>query len=160
GQPGLHLAIGLAHSHVKRIEGLPPARRVEVLNRVIQENADSFFLRLGARTLVTDIDRRADGSLWAAAFDAVLLHDAVAALRRCRRVPRTVVPFAAAAANALPPGTWRVCDGDHTAELTTIESGAIQACRRGAAGEPAATVPALREIGDAYLGAYGSTLAP
>jgi hypothetical protein len=159
-RPAANLVLGLAHSHVKRIEGAPLAGRVELLNRVVQENVDSFFLRLGTRTSVGALHRGADGSLWAAGFDDVLLHDVVAVLRRRGHTPRTVLPFAAAAACVLSSGTWCVCDGDRRVELTTIEGGAIQACRRNVVSEQPATVPALREIGAAYLGAYGSTLAP
>ena len=84
GRTTVRMAIGLAHSDVKRIDGLPRARHPKILNRLVRENADAFFLRLGARTVVADVELRPDGSTWAAAFDDTLVDEALGTLRRRR----------------------------------------------------------------------------
>ena len=104
GRTTVRVAMGLAHSHVKRIEGLPRARHPKILNRLVRENADAFFLRLGSRTLVADVELRSDGSTWAAAFDAALVDEALGALRRRRLAVAGVMSFANAVSHALPVG--------------------------------------------------------
>jgi hypothetical protein len=101
GRTSVRISLGVGHSYVKRIEGLPPVRQANLLNRVVRENADSFFLRLGARTLVSDVDRRADGSTWAAAFDGTLIDEALAVLRRRGLSVACVLPYAIASAREI-----------------------------------------------------------
>jgi hypothetical protein len=167
-RPSVRLALGFAHSHIKRIEGLPPARQLKILDRIVKENADAFFLRLGARTLVSDVDRRPDGTTWAAGFDGTLLDDVLGVLRRHRLSPQVVLPFAAAAAQATPPGVWRVSDGRLEAELTTIEGGTVGACRRALPGSRPieSTTPVIAALdacgsdGLDLIGAYGAATSP
>jgi hypothetical protein len=161
----VRVAFGLAHSDTKRIEGLPPARQPKLLNRLVTENADAFFLRLGARSFVSDVELRSDGSTWASAFDAALLDEVFGVLRK-RRLAAGVMSFAVASAHAVAPGTWRVRDGGIELELTTIEGAVIQSARRRAIGvEPSEVppVPALDAIGASglrFLAAFGAATAP
>jgi hypothetical protein len=167
-RPAVHIALGLAHGHLKRIERLPPTRNAKLLDRIVKENADAFFPRFAARTIMTDLDHRADGSSWAAAADAALLDEVLAALRRQRLAPSVALPLAAAIARAVPAGKWRVSDAGLHAELTTIEVGIIHDFRRRYAGAPieappAPTPTALEAFGTEapeFTAAYGVALTP
>lgn len=168
GRGAVRVTLGVAHSHVKRLEGLPRTRHPRLLARVVRENADAFFPRLGVRTLVTDVDRRLDGSIWAAALDGALVDEVIGVLRRRRLTTDGVMPFAAAVAHVVRAGVWCVSDAGIELELSTLPSGAIGACRRGHSGSPAARnaappVSALRSLGSVapeFIGAYGAAIAP
>ncbi len=168
GGTTVRVALGLAHSDTKRVDGLPPARDPRILNSLVKENADAFFLRLGARTLVANVDHRADGSKWASAFDAALLDEVFGILRRRRLFPAGVMSFAVAVSRTAPAGTWCARDADLEVELTTIEGAIIQSCRRrvvrGEATDSRARTVAtpgnLGAAGPEFLAAYGAAIAP
>jgi Tfp pilus assembly protein PilN len=161
----VRVAFGLAHSDEKRIEGLPPARQPKLLNRLVAENADAFFLRLGARTFASDVELRSDGSAWASAFDAELLNDLFGLLRK-RRLAAGLISFGAAIAYAVPPGTWRVRDENLELELTTIEGAIIQSARRRVGAGDATEVASATALdgigadGPKFLAALGAAIAP
>jgi hypothetical protein len=163
----VRVAIGLAHSHVKRIEGLPPARQTKLLDRIVSENAEALFLRVGTRTLTTRVERLADGSVLAAALDAAIVDDALAACRRRRLSPSVFLPHTAAVSHAIPAGAWRISDSGRSVELTTVEGPILQDCRRGVGAASDALVPPvpppLTSIGAgalASMAAYGAALWP
>jgi hypothetical protein len=163
GRPSVRVVLGLASSQVKRLERLPPTRQPKLLDRIVKENADAFFLRLGTRTLVTGVERRADGSTWSAALDAALVEEVIGALRHRGLLPAGVMPFVVAVAHALPSATWRVADGGCAVALTTIEGSVIQQCRRDVAGASAPPrLDALNAVGpdgQEFAAAYGAAVA-
>jgi len=164
GRMTVRVAFGLAYSDMKRIEGLPPARQPKLLNRLVSENADAFFLRLGARTFVSEVELRADGSAWASAFDAAVLDEVFGVLRK-RRLAAGVMSFATAAAHAVAPGTWCIRDGGVGLELTTIEGAVIQSVWRRVVASPseAPAVAALDAVGanaPRFLAAFGAAIGP
>lgn len=157
----VRVALGLSHSQVKRIDGLPSVRQAKLVNRVLKENPDAFFLRVGGRTLVTDVERRADGSAWAAALDGTLVDVVLDVLRRRHLSLDAILPFVAAVGRVVPAGTWQFSDGGRDVVLTTIEGALIQACRGGRSEPPA--IGALGALGpDAprFAAAYGSAIGP
>lgn len=161
------LALGLAHSHVKGIEGLPPVRHTKLISRIVKESPDAFFVRVGGRTVVSDVEIRSDGSTWAAALDSGLIDEALAVLRRRNLRVTRVLPFAAAVSHVVPVGTWCLADDALEVELTTIERGIIQDCRRRmpavAGGETRPSVDALDALGTGaseFMAAYGAAVAP
>jgi hypothetical protein len=167
GRTSLRVAIGPAHSHVKRIEGLPPVRQTKLLDRLVAENADALFVRIGARTLTTRVERLADGSVLAATLDAAIVEDVLAASRRRHLSPSFVLPFSAAVSHAIPAGAWRISDGRRSLELTTIGTGVLQDCRRAVASPSGAGAPPvpplLASLGAgalASMAAYGAAIAP
>ena len=128
-KPRVAVTLGLAYSQLKPLQGLPATTQTALLNRVVRENAESFFLRMGSRLVTADIERRSDGAIWGAAFDGDVLDAVVTALRR-RGLPRvTVIPFAAAVA-ALPNRPRVVWDDQLGIEISTIEGGQLQSVRR------------------------------
>lgn len=164
GRFRVRVALGLTHSQVKRIDGLPSVRQAKLVNRVLKENPDAFFLRVGGRTLVTDVERRADGSAWAAALDGTLVDVVLDVLRRRHLLLDAILPFVAAVARVVPAGTWQFSDGGRDVVLTTIEGALVQACRGGRSEPPAiGALGALDAIGpDAprFAAAYGSAIGP
>jgi hypothetical protein len=165
GRTTVRVAFGLAHSDVKRIEGLPRARHPKILNRLVKENADAFFLRLGARTLVADVALRSDESTWAAAFDAPLVDEVLGTLRGRRLAAAGVMSFAEAVSHAVPSGTWCVRDGGVALELTTIEGPVIESRRRGLGqvDTPDVRVAALDALGpdgSELIAPFGAAVAP
>lgn len=165
GRTTVRVTFGLAHSDVKRIEGLPRARHPKILNRLIKENADAFFLRLGGRTLVADVELRSDGSTWAAAFDAAVVDEVLDTLRRRRLAVAGVMSFAGAVSHAVPSGTWCVRERGIALELVTIEGAVIESRRRGLsqAEAPDARVAALDALGPdgpELIAPFGAAVAP
>ena len=67
------VVIGFAHSQVKRSTGLPPTKHLPMLTRIVRENADSFFLRSAARTVVTDVERRRRRRVVGGRFDGAMV---------------------------------------------------------------------------------------
>jgi len=167
GGTSVRVALGLAYSQVKRIEGLPAARQTKVLDRIVAENADAFFLRVGASTLPTRVERLGDGSIVAGALDSAIVEIVLAGLRRRRLSPRFFLPFGVAMSHAIPVGLWRISDGGRSLELDTIEGGTLRDCRHGdpAAGDAIAppVAPALASIGagaPGFTAAYGAAISP
>jgi len=124
------VSIGVANCQVKAITDLPPLKDVRVLSRLVRENEGSFFLRTSSRFYVTDALRRRDGSLWAAALDAMTVDSALEALaelgiRRCR-----VIPQHSAVAITVPAGTITVSDDEACVELVIAARGEITGARR------------------------------
>jgi hypothetical protein len=163
--PRVTVAIGLAHSQLKQIDGLPAMKEQKMLSRIVRENCASFFLRTGARVVVSDVEQRTDGTNWAAAFDADVVDEVLVALRK-RGISRpSILPYVAAVAPLLLPGTHHLTAGDVAVQLTTME-GRVTAIRRWTGsvppGEllvlPAATA-VVRAIGAEYLAAYGAAAA-
>jgi len=165
--PHIGVTLGAGQSQLKRIEGLPAMKQAKLSSRIVRENSASFFLRTGSRIVVSDVELRTDGTSWGAAFDADVVNEVLAALRRRRIARPLIVPAAAAIATLLARGTHRVADDDVVLELT-IDNGRIAAIRRVASSDscgaltlvPAATA-ALEKIGVGFLSAYGaaSTIA-
>jgi len=164
--PRVTVAIGLAHSQLKQIDGLPAMKHRTMLSRIVRENCASFFLRTGARVVVSDVEHRADGTNWAAAFDADVVDAVLVALRK-RGISRpSILPYVAAVAPLLPSGTHHLTAGDVTVQLTTMQGGCVTAIRRWTGnvppGEllvlPAATA-VVQAIGAEYLAAYGAAAA-
>jgi hypothetical protein len=98
-RPSVGVAIGLAHGQLRQIEALPPVQQLSMLTRLVREHADSFFLRIGRRLVVTDVERHANGEMWTTAFDGALVDDVLASLRK-RRFRRTTVVLSAVARSA------------------------------------------------------------
>jgi hypothetical protein len=107
--------------------------------------------------------------VWAGALDGSLVDETIATFRKRRLSLDYVLPLAAAAAHALPPGTWCVREADAGLELTTIEGAVIRGCRRMARFElpngtrPTPPSPGLAHLGagaDEFLPAYGAAIAP
>lgn len=160
------VAIGSSHSQLKQIEGLPSMKQTKhrpLLSRIVRENSAAFFLRVGSRMVVSDVDRRADGTNRAAAFDADIVDELLATLKK-RRIQRvSLLPHVAALAPLLPAGTHRLTEDDIALEVTTADGGRIQHVRRFADRDasiqlevlPAVGV-AISAIGPEYLAAYGA----
>jgi hypothetical protein len=163
--PRVVVAIGLAHSQLKQLDGLPAMKHRTMLSRVLRENSASFFLRTGARIVVSDVEHRVDGTNWAAAFDADVIEDVLAALRRRGIARPSIVPYAAALTPLLQSGSHQLTEGDVVVRLTIAE-GAVKMIRRctgavpsgGLLVSPAAVVVA-QSVGADYLAAYGAATA-
>ncbi len=124
------VAIGLAHSQVRRIDGLPPTRHSSLLTRVVRESAASFFPRAGSRTLVSDVVVRADGSHWAAAVDADLVDQLGASLRAHGLTRVTIIPAIIALAARSDPGQRRFAEDGVAIEALVAEGGTVGHVRR------------------------------
>lgn len=124
------VALGLATSQLRRLDGFPTTKDVVTATRLVRENAASFFLRMPGGFAIAPVERRADGSAWAAAFDQSIASDLLRALRALG-VPNTrVVPGVVALAAVLAPGTHVVADGECVVEFTTTGARAIDHVRR------------------------------
>ena len=162
-RPRACVALGLAFSQLKVIEGLPAVKRRAVAAQLVRENAESFFLRAPNGLVVTDAHRDADGALWAAALDALVVADLLAALRRrgCSRV--TMMPYAAAAAAAAGAGVHELCDDGMSVEITVGAGGAITRIRRLPGRDRAECAPpasVLAGLDAAFEPAYRAAVAP
>ena len=159
-RPKATVVVGLALSQLKTIAGLPSAPPA-TLARIIQENPSSFFLTSREPLLVTDVDCRSDGSVWAAAFAAGAVRPVVAALRDRGITKVAVIPYPLAIAALLPAGVHTLAEDGIGLEITSIEGGRVGAVRRAAspAADSAATVelPAsLAEDALSFSAAYAA----
>ena len=163
------VALGASSCQLKRIHGLPSSLRRDVADRVVRENSASFFLRMSSRLVTTRVQRGADGSAWCAALDGALVDEVIDALRAARLEPHVFLAEPLAIAQALPPGSHRVADGDVLTEFTTTDRREFTDVRRRAcaSSDPATTerleaftpsVRALGEDGCFYLSACGAAM--
>ncbi|HEX3865446.1 MAG TPA: hypothetical protein VHV78_01795 [Gemmatimonadaceae bacterium] len=118
---------------MKRLDGLPSTRQTKLLSRVLRENASAFFLQQGPRLYTSDVDRRADGSAWAAAFDAGVADDVVAALRKRGLTRVVLVPSVSARFAATPEGAHRYEEDGIAVDVQTTRDHHIASIRRLAA---------------------------
>jgi hypothetical protein len=160
-QPRVVLAIGTAYAQMKRVDGLSSARNQRMLTDVVRQNSAAFFLRGAARLVISDVDQRADGSNWAAAYHAETVDELIAMLRR-HGLPRAlVVPSIAAVASVCDAGSRaHTEDGVHL-EITTADRGTVTGIRRIAsdAAIDSAVPAAVTDVGADYLEAYAAALA-
>jgi len=162
GRPRVRAALGLAFSQLKVVEGLPAVNPWPLAVQLVRENAESFFLRAPNGLVVTDAHRAANGAVWAAALDARVVAELLAALGRrgCSRV--TVMPYAAAAAAVAPAGVHELTDDGVSLEITIGDGGAITRIHRLPGHGRADCAPpagALAPLGGAFTAAYGAALA-
>jgi hypothetical protein len=165
-RPRVVVALGPSRAQVRRISGLPHVSKPRVLAQLVQQSADTFFLRSGRALLLARLDLEAPGTTWAAALDEECVRAAVAGCRAAGVRVRAVV----AAAGVLPlaltdrPLVWR--DGEIATEVTTNADGSLASVRR----IPAALlpgseaelhpVPALQVLGEraaCFADAYAAT---
>lgn len=102
--PSLHLAVGPAHSQLRRIEGAPTLRDADAMTALVQENVSSFFLKNGIPLRVGRPGPPSERGAWIAAFDAPVIDAAIDAAGTLGVHRITAVPISV----ALTPST----DGD------------------------------------------------
>lgn len=162
-RPGVTIAVGLAYCQLKPIDGLPAAASLTILNRVIQENSPAFFLCTGRRPIVTRVDRRADGTVWAAAFDPDVIDGALVALQRRGALAVAAVPSVVAVASLLPPGTHCIVDGALAAEITSTTATLVVGVRRIAVPVTETRIPLpapVDALGARFAAAFGAAQSP
>ncbi|MEP6493403.1 MAG: hypothetical protein ABJF01_12040 [bacterium] len=160
------VAIGAGQCQLKQIDGLPAVKR-SAMSKVVRENSASFFVRIGLRIVVSDVEQRTDGSSWGAAFDADVIDEVLVAFRR-RRIGRpSILPIATAVAPLLVAGAHRLADDGVVLELTTVDSGRIAHIRRVVGDDVCETLglaptaaAALDTVGVEFLSAYGAAISP
>jgi hypothetical protein len=160
-QPRVVLAIGTAYAQMKRVDGLPSARNQRMLTDVVRQNSASFFLRGAARLVISDVDHRADGSNWAAAYHAETVDELIAMLRR-HGLPRAlVIPSIAAVASVCGAGSRAHTEDDVHVEITAGGRGTVTGIRRIASDSAIdnAIPVAVADAGPDYLEAYAAALA-
>jgi hypothetical protein len=64
---------------VRRLEGLPHVGDVAVTTALVRENWATFFLRSAPSLLVADLFGASDGTIWGAAFEALVVEEVIAA---------------------------------------------------------------------------------
>jgi hypothetical protein len=123
------IALGLRWTQIKALHGMPPAKDGRLLSRLIHENITAFFLGKPGQLVVSDVVRRDDGTLWAAAFDFDVVSQAVDVLRGIGISRIRVFPSVAAFASVASPGVHVWTDGDFAIELSISSEGAITSTR-------------------------------
>ncbi|MEO9035420.1 MAG: hypothetical protein ABI442_07930 [Gemmatimonadaceae bacterium] len=141
--PNVVIGVGMAHCAVKPLIGIPAQTSIKVLTAVVRENASSFFLRCGTRTVISPAQHRADGSYWAAAFDADVV-DAIVAALRARRLTRVVVIPSIGLAGAAN-STTDVCEDGVSLSISRDEAGRIVNLHRRATTPPVGDQGAFEE---------------
>jgi hypothetical protein len=158
------IAVGPAHSQLRRLDGLPAVKHRHVIRRIVRENSSAFFVGTSARMLVSDVTRSGDGSVWAAAFDAELIDSAIASLRRRPLGAIEFVPYVIAIAALLPPGAHcRVEDGVGLTFTRAVDGSLTHVARRACIdadviAAQADSHAALERAGPAYTAAYGAAM--
>ena len=105
-------AIGPSGVQVKRITDLPPSIERKALHAIVRENAGRFFLKNGVPLETTCELVPEDGTMWAAAYDAVLIDDIERACSKTGWHLQVVVPVASALRLATDAQSVSWQDGD------------------------------------------------
>lgn len=88
------IAFGGEWVQLRRLGGLPNVGSVRVLTQLVRENERSFFLWKGAPSIVAELDVRANGEVWGAAFDRRAIECVEQAARLSRIMVRRAIPSA------------------------------------------------------------------
>lgn len=154
---------------------MPEARDLKTLTRLVQVNANRFFLQPESHLLVTAVSRAKGGDVLAAAVDSSICHELPRTCEALNLRFAGIVPSAVALANLLRNGICMWADGDtlttiaaEDSQLTSVKreaqdidgttNGDCPATATQALGEEAATyadayaVATLRKLGAMQLG--------
>ena len=147
----------------KQLNGLPAVGPPRVVAQLLRENEQAFFLWSGRRSTVVT-HRRADGTVYGAAFDAECLDAVLRAVRAARLRVLQIAPSVAAIAAALPDQTFVWSDGEQSFELNATRDGfaRIRRTPERQSSEPAPIPDLLRPIGEEagqFLPAYAAAVA-
>jgi hypothetical protein len=133
---------------LKRLDGLPLVRPARLVDQLLRENEQSFFLSRGRpATIVARLDR--DGAAWGAAFDTDMLNALVRGARSARVRIVSVAPSLGALAAAFSGQQLTWSDGEQAFEIQGSGDGVAQ-LRRVLDGRSAASMPMpelLRPLG-------------
>jgi|GEM_PF-3676515 len=155
----IDVAFGLTGARIRRIEGLPPAGS-RVLNGIVAENPDRFFVRTFREQVMTAVRTDAVGSHWAAVIDGTRIKDTAAAIAhagcRLRRVLPVGEVLGAALAESSGSADWS--DGGRAASFTYCHRilTDIDDVHGNGTGGPWAEDLATLEDGDIFAAAYGA----
>lgn len=166
-RPRAYVAVGASAAQLKKLAGLPPVKDPAALAQLVRESAGRFFLKNGVPLVVSGVRAADEGSAWAAAVEAPVVAEVLAACAARRVRVAAIVPAPLAVARAVSDGAIALDDGTASV-VVTVASRMPVAIRRAVTGDAApgvgdgtaGIVPALAALGDEapdYAAAYGAT---
>jgi hypothetical protein len=149
---------------MKHLANLPLTSDRSVLERVVMEGAETFFLRNGSPLITSRVRVVAPGEVWAAAFERNDVESIVGACRSFGIRPRAIVPSVTVLGCLMQGDMMAWIDGPVTAEIG-VQRGAIISLRRfptalaeRLSASVAASVRVPRELTSDYADAYGAAV--
>jgi hypothetical protein len=125
------VAVGPSGCQLRRIDGLPPVSDPVVLQHLVQESANRFFLQGTHSLRVSTVRIVGSGSVWAAAAEEPIVHAVEMACAAQRRRLEVLVPSVVAIARLEPveDGAFTIIDGGIRVEAEASR-GLITSLRR------------------------------
>ena len=153
-RPRVNVAIGLAASQLRYVEGLPPVTETRDISEIVTQGSSRFLFQRGGPVIITGVRIAKPGAAWVGAVDELLTREVIEACSAngigvALVLPTLVALSRGAAGNHV---VWR--DGGMIAEMTFAEHGVEDTRRRRARGTEEdlsrlTPVPELATVGDA-----------
>jgi hypothetical protein len=162
----VNVAIGLAASQLRYVEGLPPVTESRVITEIVTRGSSRFLFQRGGPVIITGVRIAKPGAAWVGAVDESLTREVIEACRAngigvTLVLPTLVALWRGAAGNHL---VWR--DGGVVAEMTFAAHGVEHARWRTARGNeedlsrltPGSELATLGDAAWTYADAYGAAV--
>ena len=137
---GAFVVLGPSHAQLRAVSGLPELHHRGHLDAMVAANPAAFFLVGSGPLQASSVAVRANGQVWAAAFDIEVLRAIEQACARARIRLHGVTPAIAALAAGAADGAYAWWDQDVRVEATVLNGEVAAVTRtRGMRDEAAAT---------------------